>query len=1255
MSHNYLKKSLIINFFLLLTVCVIPSNAINLIEESSCFEHTTLPNELEEIKGDKIILDTSYLITQKSERISGKITDSTTGAPIPYCNIEVVGFQTGTSSNELGEFILEVDALPVTVIFSHLNYEKKTIEVSQLSTLNIQLTPLVNSLNEVVLSANKRDSYAFELAEKALSTMRKLSDKKKYGRAFYRQKSKNGDEYSEFSEIIYDAIYTSEGIENWEILEGRYALKQEMVNNSNFTLLSRILKSIQPDTDDLIFPLRFNVRYFYDIKIIDMLSSADGDIATLWFKPLENVIAPILDTEVVINTKTYDVLKVSGTVVNDHLEFIKFKEKNTFAKNYQLSYEMVFKKNSNEELLIDYIKVDHAFDYYKDEAFLTDVTSTSNLVFFEHNELDVVKRIRNRFWKRGSDWEALNKIGYNEVFWKNNPIVKRTPVEDEVIASFEKDNAFESIFLNTKEQIAFMQSNLKGDLFIEKFDSTIRNYNNNNPVEKVFLHANKDVFFGGENLWYKAYAVLGEHHRYSMASKVLYVDLIDSNNKLVLSQTHKLYEGQGQGHMELLSTLQAGVYHLRAYTNWMRNFDDDFFFTKKIKLINTSNVKNVESEPQENIDLQFFPEGGYAINEMSGKIAFKAIGSDGLGVKVKGHIENTKGETIVAIRSMYQGMGFFTLKPEPNERYTVILDNGSKYELPKIQKEGYTMFVDNLDPRNVKIKIQASDELRNKPFYIIGLSNNNKQYQGRYKFNAASVIDFEIPKSRLPSGVLTLTLFDETMRPWCERVLFINNKIELNIQTELNKSDFRKRDKFELKVHINDAYGAPLSTNFSVAVTDTERVEKDEFGDNILTYLLLQSDIKGFVENPGYYFNDDRRSTTAKLDLLMLTQGWRKFNWQELENTNFELPKDFVFERGYSISGIAANMQDEPLQTKELKMIAKSGEFLNLYTTKTKEDGSFIIDNVTNEGNVEMAFNVYNENGDAIDTKVTILETKGENNLPMPNFKAQGTYITDSDLVSGSNRPFAVYQDAEQLDEVLVEADKKFANELTKYKKSLFGVEPDHTIMNDDKRSGNILFHFNNIPGVSVDMLHNVIFFRGNPFGPIWIVDGVRMESEATRDVISDAISTNPYQDKMKPNIPDFVYNLDMSNIERVEIIKQASKAAIYGPEGKYGVIIVYTKTGRPKPNNAFTSKHKVQGFSKVKEFYSPKYDVVLEEHKNPDNRATLYWNPSVKTDKNGNATIVFYNSDTAKSFQVDIQALSEYGTPGTYLNTYKK
>ena len=372
------------------------------------------------------------------------------------------------------------------------------------------------------------------------------------------------------------------------------------------------------------------------------------------------------------------------------------------------------------------------------------------------------------------------------------------------------------------------------------------------------------------------------------------VDLIDEDNTIIASRKHKLIEGQGEGNVIIPNDLPEWKYQLRAYTNWMRNFDDNFFFTKTIQLLNTKKKTNTQLRADNKIDVQFFPEGGYAVNGLNGKITFKAIGSDGYSREVKGIIKNSKGETVVPINTIYQGMGFFTLNPQPNETYSAVLDDGSIHKLPETQNEGYSILIDNLDANNIKVKVQASNVLRSKPFYIIGTINNEKYYQGKFAFNAQSVFNFEIPKNKFPSGVMTLTLFDEQMRPWSERPVFVNNNEELIIQAELEDFNFGKREKVKLKVNLKDVYGTPLSTNFSIAITDADRVYKNSFGTNILTHLLLESNLKGHIENPGYFFSDNKRSTRAKLDLVMLTHGWRKYNWQELENLDCTLYTDII-------------------------------------------------------------------------------------------------------------------------------------------------------------------------------------------------------------------------------------------------------------------------------------------------------------------------------------------------------------------------
>ena len=318
-------------------------------------------------------------------------------------------------------------------------------------------------------------------------------------------------------------------------------------------------------------------------------------------------------------------------------------------------------------------------------------------------------------------------------------------------------------------------SDLSSDLVIRELDSSITRYTNDNPVEKVYLHTDRDLFTSGDKLWYKAYVVLGGDYQFSMASQVLHVDLIGPNNQLLVSQTHQLIDGKTTGSIALPKDLFTGNYQLRVYTNWMRNYDADFFFTKTLKVVGPSEVPAPLQHSGDAIDLQFFPEGGHAVAGLMGQIAFKAIKSDGYDRKIKGYIQDSKGIPVVHLGTITRGSGFFYLQPMLGESYTAILDDGSQFPLPKIMDHGYAVTINSTVNNSIKIKLQATEALRNEPFYIIGHINNKKYYQGKFDFRNKKSITIELPKDGIPSGVMALTLFDQDKKPWCERVVFINN------------------------------------------------------------------------------------------------------------------------------------------------------------------------------------------------------------------------------------------------------------------------------------------------------------------------------------------------------------------------------------------------------------------------------------------------------------------------------------------------
>lgn len=1227
------------------------------------------------------------IIETQSCQISGKVVDKDTQEPIAYCNISLFSSSIGTSTNELGEFVLTVDSLPAQLVFSHLNYGQQSFEITDGSGIQISLKPLTIDVEEVMVEAAKKNSFTLELAKKAFKKAEKASDINHFSHAFYRQKSKNGEDYSEFLEIFYDIRYSSSGIKDWDIIEGRYALKDNEINNRNFTLFSRILKPLQPNTDELIFPMHPNLEAHYRLKIIDIVQSGNSKIAQIHFEPLQIESTPTFKGEVYIDINTHDISKIKGEVSRDDLNLVQLTTKDGFWKDYAITYDINYRRDSLSRSLLDYIKVDQTFDCYKKDSLQYRTSTTSFLTFYEHYTSPTRKILGGplRFGKK--DWKKLDEIGYNEQFWKNNPIVKRTPKEEDIISSFEKKNAFRSIFFNSAENIALLSANISNDPFIKKLNAKVPLFNKNNLTEKVFLHTDKDLYSAREIIWYSAYVTLGSDHQLSNASSVLHVDLIGPENVILKTQTHELINGRASGSIELPKDIQSGTYQLRSYTQWMRNFSSEFFFTKNIQILNETKKSVGLNNTINEVDVQFFPEGGHLVEGISQRIAFKATGSDGHDSDIMGRVLDASGKQAAVFTTLDRGSGFFHLLPKKDGQYIAVLDNGNRYPLPKVMPTGYALSVENSNYKSIKVRVQATTLLRGKAFYIVAYMNQKKYYQGKFEFKNDDIIRFEIPKTKMPSGVLTITLFDENEKPWCERPVFVNNQEELLIRTRFSEQKFARRSKIALQVNITDTNGNPVPTDFSIAVTDAAQVRKGSGAENILTHILLQSDLKGNISEPGLLFIDKKRATLNALDLVMLTHGWRKFDWPSIWNSDAQ-ERNFNFSKGLIISGMAQKLHGKPLSNKMLRVVAKSDNNLSVFSTPISDKGNFEITDFHSDGKTELVFNAFNASDNQVDLKITLDEKTIIVVPPIPEFSSPLFRLTDkieeySTYSSVRTKMDSIYglTNVTKLDEVIVSAqkiDKEFETP------SMTDFPADLTVYAKDKRPLVDIFSLlRGLPGVRLRGAgyNTTVSLRNNADPPLWIFNSTPVSSggassNAGPSNLSASIGNTGIQNmgntgiqnisglnqsgpnsiysEVSSSIPDFVHSIDVNSIEKIEVHIGSSAASISGLRGGKGVIIIYTQL-HTRGKKSISPRFDIYGHASVREFYSPKYDIKQDVHATPDYRATLYWNPSVITDENGNAIIEFFNSDTANQIQLSIEGMSADGTLGTYLETFRE
>ena len=756
-------------------------------------------------------------------------------------------------------------------------------------------------------------------------------------------------------------------------------------------------------------------------------------------------------------------------------------------------------------------------------------------------------------------------------------------------------------------------------------------YRSEYPQEKIHLHFDKPYYATGDTIWLKAYLVNAEKNQLAQFSKILYVDLINEKDSIEKSLRLPVHWGLASGEFSLSESLPQGNYRVRAYTNWMRNFGEEYYFDK---IISIGQVTPDKVTAQNLADVQFFPEGGDLLIGLNSKVAFKAVGPDGLGISVTGFITDQYERKVAEFKTEHLGMGFFFLQPQKNASYQAVVkfnDGSEKYfPLPQTVLEGYSLTCDNTDSVNLKVKISSTgSRLSGEEITLIAQSNGVVHYVAKSKIN--DVIDGTILKKRFPTGILQLTLFSSANEPLAERLVFINHSDFLNINIKADKPTYSKRSKVKIFLDVKDPERNPTIGSFSAAVTDETKVPfNDDKEITILSNLLLVSDLRGFVEQPNQYFNILDNSKNRNLDLLMLTQGWRRFTWKNILSNSFP---ELIFksEKSLEIKGIASQLNGKNLENADVTLFSTEGDVIFL-TTKTNVEGKFSFQNLIFHDSttfVLRAVKPKNKNNVKflLDTPMAQLVTINKNH-PASQINLNSSAVKHVGKDKNQHKPLRdtgmLYGNI-LLKEVVV-TDKTIN---IRNSKNLNGSGNADAIISGEKLekyvslSDGIMF---NMPaGISV---RNGVFYSTRDGGVQVILDGAFVDQ-------SDL-------SLIKPN-----------EVEAVEILKEGPLTAIYGTRAyKSAIILVTTKPGggNTKRNVATPGilTHSPKGFHKVREFYSPDYDNQNIVNKViPDFRSTIYWSPRLVTDETGQVSFEFYTSDSKGDYKVTVEGINAYGKIG--------
>jgi TonB-dependent SusC/RagA subfamily outer membrane receptor len=653
-------------------------------------------------------------------------------------------------------------------------------------------------------------------------------------------------------------------------------------------------------------------------------------------------------------------------------------------------------------------------------------------------------------------------------------------------------------------------------------------------------------------------------------------------------------------------------------------------------------------------DVQFFPEGGTMVDGLTSKIAFKAVGNDGLGATVTGSIIDDKDKEVATFSSNNLGMGVFKLNPQSGKTYRAKVNFSNEapllINLPTALDKGYVMAFDNTDSLKITVKVNAvGSEYQTGKFTLVAQAGGEVFLEGKGVAGKKGLIA-TILKSKLPTGIVQFTLISATGEPLNERLMFIQHpgKVILSINTA--QKTYTPRQMVSLNLQSRNEFNEPLPGNFSVAVTDESLVPVDEDAENtILTNLLLTSDLKGYIEKPNSYFNSNNPNGNTSLDALLLTQGYHRFEWKQIA-AGANTVVNYQPEKNLTISGTLRAENGTPIKKTRLAILNNTARFFAADTV-TDNRGRFVFDVPADSLNFTLKTKIA-EGADEVHIKLDDNDPPPVNNYAEIPTTIATPHLRPFLLASKKNydqqSKFGPGANGILLKEVAIKTTMKAERQLViaravEFSGNLNGKGVADQVLTYDEFEGQ---GCTSVSECFQSRLHGVQFDNstGTPF---LTVASYQTNGRKPMAIIIDGMYIDTSARLNEMVIP--------SEISSIEVLKSSSTTSIYGARGANGVLVITTRHG-----NGFIEGHKggsayvkPKGFYKAREFYMPVYDR-LNVKPVTDTRTAVYWKPLVTTDDNGNAVIPYFNADNKGSYRVVVEGITGDGEPVHQVYRYK-
>ena len=1143
--------------------------------------------------------------------ITGKVTDKTNNEPVPFANVYFNNSLTGTTTNAKGNYLLKnLEPGVYVFIVSFVGYESfhKSVRLAANDTLNIdvRLVPSLVQLSEVEVKGKVDPKWKRDLRR--------------------------------FESNFFGPDVTSK---DCEILNPESLVFHDFTKADSFTVDSRV--PIQFINHRLGYKVYFTLKQFLVYK--GNLSIYYGDVR---FERLPAETSGQLSAWEMNRYNAY-----RGSLRNFFHDMID----NTLVKDG-------FKANMVKPS-ISYMPSNHYSDRERNALMPLDrksmiLFSGNPNSYFIISNLPIEIVYTGRFWSKSPYPDMPFEV--SDLMLKNGRIEvnKNGFVYDPTAFTVSGNRSWERAadmlpfeYKPPGSEGSGTTANLDDIYFhlLDSLSSAIGGKGKLGNQEDVIITTDKPYYISGDDLWYSARLVNGFSRQPEAGDRIVYVELLSPNDSVIASQTVPCLDGLSSGRIVLPDYLPDGCYLLRGYTDWMRNFSDAGYMGKSIMIhsgINNPFSGNTVFPGKDSANISFYPEGGAMLDGETGLVAFRATGTDGKGLLLKGMLVDDRGKEIIGVKSNAMGIGEINFEPDVNRKYYLKVNDINmrlkdlRFPLPAVQGSGYAMTVIDREPNTFTVDVKATKDLKDHGLALIVQAGGQVFYR-QALFLEGTEKKLTLYKSLFPQGVVQLNLFDLEGNYIAQRLIY--NRYagdDPMVSVKTSKPEYDPDESVKMHINISDQAREPLSAWLSVSVTANDIFDPSAFR-NPAPEVMLQSEFYQGIQDPGYYFRDTTAETSGELDNLLLTLTQYRYDWKRLHKAH-----DFEYGKTGSlpVSGVVTVNKKYCAGCSVNLYPVTSG--LNYAAFTTDDDGRFNSSVTGLFDTAKYVTQITDRKGKVVEGNITLDDRTRfdyENPYRECPLNVKSKDVEDYDSVLTLVKKEEEYMNTILLKEVSI-TKKAIVNPNENDKPKLSGLysQPDNVI--DLRKSGDqyttvaqalmqnltgFLISYDPVWGNHRFILHGINSMAVDSMAqdPLFIVDGMQLDESTAYSQIN---SINP------------------SDIDHIEVYKDAS-AAFWGSRGANGVIAIFTKAYMGTEDARKVRKRSVlaiNGFSPEETFKPLEQDST--DIIKPDKRITVYWSGHLHTDAAGNVNLDFVNASNASYFTVHVEGITSNGVPFSYV-----